>query len=176
MAKRSAPFQVFQLFSRYAQRKLRDKGSLTIQLMQAPVIAFILGMLFWQEGYVMETQEPITAIRHEGILNLLQLNNGIHATLFLISAAAFWFGCSNVAREIVSERAIFLRELRTGLRPIALSSIFMYQFLLAAVQTLLLATIVWFSVIITASLLTAGSFCCWSQPVDCPWIVCVHVF
>ena len=49
--------------------------------------------------------------------------------LFLMGAAAFWFGCSNVAREIVSERAIYLRERRSGIRVGAyLASIFTYQF------------------------------------------------
>ena len=28
--------------------------------------------------------------------NLIQLQNGVHASLFLLAAAAFWFGCSNV--------------------------------------------------------------------------------
>ena len=63
----------------------------------------------------MQTKEKITAFKHEGLLNMIQLENGVHASLFLMGAAAFWFGCSNVAREIVSERAIYLRERRSGL-------------------------------------------------------------
>ena len=69
-----------------------------------------------------------------------------------MGAAAFWFGCSNVAREIVSERAIYLRERRSGLRIGAyLASIFTYQFALAAVQTLLITIIMWSMVNLTAN-------------------------
>ena len=63
----------------------------------------------------------------------------MHPTLFLIGAAAFWLGCSNVVREIVSDFPIFLRERRSGLRIFSYSaSIFCYQLLLCAVQTLLI--------------------------------------
>ncbi len=146
--------QYATLCRRYYHRRLRDRSSLIIQLAQTPIIGGILGWLFFNEGYAMQTKEKITAFKHEGLLNMIQLDNGIHASLFLMGAAAFWFGCSNVAREIVSERAIYLRERRTGLRIGAyLASIFTYQFGLAAVQTLLITTILWSTVNFSASFL-----------------------
>ena len=93
-----------------------DRSSLIIQLAQTPIIGGILGWLFLNEGYAMQTKTEITAFKHEGLLNMIQLENGIHPSLFLMGAAAFWFGCSNVAREIVSERAVYLRERRSGLQ------------------------------------------------------------
>ena len=144
--------QFLNLFSRYTKRKLRDTSSLFIQLLQTPVIGGILAWLFWQEGFAMATKEEIKAFNHRGLLNMIQLNNGIHATLFLIGAAAFWFGCSNVAREIVSDRSIYLRERRKGMRSIAyLGAIFSYQFVLSSVQTLLITMIVWPSLAFTAN-------------------------
>ena len=142
--KRALLTQFVHLFSRYSIRKLRDRSSLLIQLLQTPVIGGILAWLFWKEGYGIKTQAEVTAFKHEGLLNLIQLQNGIHATIFLMAAAAFWFGCSNVAREIVSEKAIYLREKRTGLRSGSyIASIFAYQFLLASIQTLFIAIIIW---------------------------------
>ncbi len=143
LAKRSIFSQFLRLFSRYTIRKLRDRTSLFIQLLQTPVIGGILGWLFWLEGHEMQTKVETKAFVPE-LLDLIQLQNGIHPTLFLIASAAFWFGCSNVAREIVSERAIYLRERRTGLRSSAyLASIFSYQFILASIQTFLIAAIIW---------------------------------
>ena len=87
------------LVRRYYKRRLRDRASLIIQLSQTPIIGGILGWLFLNEGYAMQTKEKITAFKHEGLLNMIQLENGVHASLFLMGAAAFWFGCSNVARN-----------------------------------------------------------------------------
>jgi hypothetical protein len=54
----------------------------------------------------------------------------------------------------VSERAIYLRERRSGLRIGAyLASIFTYQFALAAVQTFLITTILWTTVNFSANFL-----------------------
>ena len=132
--------QFYNLFVRYTKRKLRDRYALLIQLAQAPVIGVILGLLFEDSGEEFRTMDiPASLEKIPVLIDLLQLQNGIHATLFLIGAASFWLGCSNVARELVSERAIFLRERRAGLRPLAyLSAIWMYQLLLCAAQTLLI--------------------------------------
>ena len=69
---------------------------------------------------------------------------GIFPTLFLLAASAFWLGCSNVARELVAERPIYLRERRSGLRiPSYLSSVFILQLLLATVQVIIMGMLVW---------------------------------
>ena len=130
--KRSVLTQLFTLFFRYTKRKKNDIGSLLIQLVQAPIIAISLAILFQNEALKLIDLELKPAMEaFPMLLKNYQLQNGIHATLFLSAAASFWFGCSNVARELVSERPIFLRERRTGMRLFSyLSSVYLYQFLL----------------------------------------------
>jgi ABC transport system ATP-binding/permease protein len=144
--------QFINLFNRYSKRKLRDHNSLLIQLAQAPVIGLLLGFLFTNSGGEFRGLEIPAALEKIPVLiDLLQLQNGIHPTLFLISAASFWLGCSNVARELVSGRAIFLREKRAGLRSSAyLMAIFTYQVLLCMIQTLLISGFVAFYVDLSA--------------------------
>jgi ABC-type multidrug transport system ATPase subunit len=72
---------------------------------------------------------------------------GINATLFLLAAAAFWLGCSNVARELVSDRPVFRRERRSGLNIRSyLASVFTFQMLLSGVQTIVMTVLVWAAV------------------------------
>ncbi len=119
--------QLITLTRRYAKIKLRDRTSLLVQLAQAPVIAGLALLLF-----------------HDGRFMPLYLEDDITPTIFVLMAAAVWFGCSNVAREIVGERAIFRRERMGRLRPGAyLLSKVLLQGLLIAVQVgILLAVLV----------------------------------
>ena len=141
----SAWKQTKNLFHRYAKRKVRDRSSLIIQLLQAPVIAGILAVLFINESNNLVNMNISPKLESIPVLiNALQLQNGIHPTLFLVCAAAFWFGCSNVARELVSDMPVFLRERRTGLRVSSyLAAIFVYQALLSSVQTLVMTILIW---------------------------------
>ncbi len=43
-------------------------------------------------------------------LNSMQTTPDHSASIFFVVVAAVWFGTSNAAREIVSERAIYMRE------------------------------------------------------------------
>jgi len=92
--------QLSILTARYARLKGRDVSALGVQLIQAPVIAGIALLLF-----------------HQGRFSPLFLQDDITPTLFVLIASAVWFGCSNVAREIVGERAVFRRERMGRLRP-----------------------------------------------------------
>ena len=59
----------------------------------------------------------------------------MHPTIFLLVASVFWLGCSNVARELVADRSVFIRERRALLRTSAyLTSVFTYQFFLSLIQ------------------------------------------
>lgn len=151
--KRSIASQLFSLFFRYTKRKKNDLGSLLIQLVQAPIIAISIAILFHQDALKLIDLKLIPAMEaFPMLLKNYQLQNGIHATLFLSSAAAFWFGCSNVARELVSERPIYLRERRSGMRIFSyLTSLYVYQFFLAAIQTFLMTLIIWSSVGLSSS-------------------------
>lgn len=120
------PFrQAWNLTRRYAQLKWRDRNALMVQMAQAPVIAALACLLF-----------------HEGRFDPRFLKDDVTPTLFVIVAAAVWFGCSNVAREIVGERAIYRRERMGSLRPGPyLMSKLILQGGLIAIQILLLVGI-----------------------------------
>ena len=118
--------QLITLTRRYALLKWRDRGALVVQLAQAPVIGGLAVLLF-----------------HEGRFKSV-IDDDITPALFVVMAAAVWFGCSNVAREIVDEKAIFRRERYRNLRPGPyLLSKLLVQGLLVGVQLgLLLAILV----------------------------------
>lgn len=84
--KRNSEFsQLLVLMSRYFKIKIRDKLSTLILLLQAPIIALFISLVF------NHSQEKVQAI-------------------FIMVIAAIWLGCSNAVREIVSEQAIYKRE------------------------------------------------------------------
>lgn len=91
--------QAHTLIRRYALLKWRDRSALAVQVAQAPVIAALAIILFYQGRF-----EPI------------RQQDDITPSLFILAAGAVWFGCSNVAREIVGEKAIFRRERMGSLR------------------------------------------------------------
>lgn len=113
--------QLRLLVSRYLKIKQRDHVGTTILLLQAPLIAVLLSLVFG-------TQKPAVPYWCLGALNELAQTNGRitdaskdvlshmakttdnSGALFFLVVAAVWFGTSNAAREIVSERAIFRRE------------------------------------------------------------------
>jgi ABC-type multidrug transport system ATPase subunit/predicted component of type VI protein secretion system len=86
--------QLAILVARTARIKWKDRVNTLILLAQAPIIATVLSLVFAGE---VGTNYFETIARGP-------------AALFLLVASAVWFGCSNSAREIVSEQAIFRRE------------------------------------------------------------------
>ena len=74
--------------------KWKDRVNSAILLAQAPIIAIILSMVFSVAGDASYFE---------------RVQRG-PAALFLLVASAVWFGCSNAAREIVGEQAIYRRE------------------------------------------------------------------
>ncbi len=100
--RRQAPAigQFFHLSRRYALLKWRDRTALAVQLLQAPVIGVLALLIFRNAPF-----EPMT------------FQDKVSPALFVVVSAAIWFGCSNVAREIVGERAVFRRERMGSLRP-----------------------------------------------------------
>jgi ABC-type multidrug transport system ATPase subunit len=103
------PFrQLAVLARRNALLKWRDRTALMVQMAQAPIIAALCVLLFYPARYM-----P------------LYVEDDVTPSLFVLVASAVWFGCSNVAREIVGERAVFTRERMGALRvgPYLLSKI-----------------------------------------------------
>jgi ABC-type multidrug transport system ATPase subunit len=78
------PFeQFFWLTMRYFRIKTNDKVNTSIMLLQAPIIALLICLVFKE----------------------LQLS-----VLFIMAVSAVWFGSTNAAREIVGELAVYKRE------------------------------------------------------------------
>jgi len=85
--------QLLALLVRSIHIKRRDLAQVLVLFAQGPVIGALVALAF---GDV--KGEQLQAV-----------------PLFLLALTAVWFGCSNAAREIVGETAIFLRERMSGL-------------------------------------------------------------
>ncbi len=106
--------QLFILTQRYLKIKVRDKISTLILLLQAPIIAMLVSLVFGKPD------EKTQAV-------------------FILVIAAIWLGCSNAARELVSEQSIFKRERMVNLKiPSYLFSKMFVLSLLCLVQSLIL--------------------------------------
>lgn len=82
--------QFITLCKRNLVVKYRDVTSTMILLLQAPIIAFLISIVFSRADQKTEA-------------------------LFVLVIASIWLGCSNSIREIVSEQSIFKRERKVGL-------------------------------------------------------------
>jgi ABC-type multidrug transport system ATPase subunit len=107
--------QYLWLTRRYFNIKLNDKLNSAIMIVQAPVIAFLVCMIYDK----IELSVP-----------------------FLLTVSAVWFGANNAAREIVGELPIYMRErmFNQGIFPYILSKITVLG-TFAAVQSLLFTLI-----------------------------------
>lgn len=109
--------QFLILAERYLKIKLRDRISTLILLLQAPLIAFLISIVF------SKPDEKVQA-------------------LFVLVIAAIWLGCSNAAREIVSEQSIYKRERMVFLKipSYILSKVFILS-ILCIIQSIILTSI-----------------------------------
>jgi energy-coupling factor transporter ATP-binding protein EcfA2 len=94
--------QSLVLLRRAFTLKTRDFWNGAILFAQAPIIAVLLVVVFGGASRV-ATAGPRAA-------------TAAMTVVFLMNIAAMWFGCSNAAREIVAEWAVFSRERVIGLR------------------------------------------------------------
>jgi ABC-type multidrug transport system ATPase subunit len=108
--------QLFWLTVRYFNIKLNDKMNTAILLLQAPLIAVLIGLVF-------DFLSP--------------------AVTFVMVVSAIWFGTTNAAREIVSESSIYKRErmYNLGIWPYLFSKIIVLLFF-SAIQILLFVAII----------------------------------
>jgi|GEM_PF-120067 len=86
------------LSARYAELVRRDRVNLGLLLAQTPLVATALTLVTSRELY---TASKI---------------NNTQQILLLLAIATLWFGTTNAAREIVKERAVYLRERLINLR------------------------------------------------------------
>jgi len=127
--------------SRYFRTVSRDGRNAALLIAQAPLIAGLIGLSLLYGGSDVAYTKPKNTI------------------LFLLAMTAVWFGCSNAARELVKERAIYLRErmVNLGIVPYVLSKVVVLA-AFALIQCVLLLFILdtWFGVPGSMGLLLAG--------------------
>ena len=112
--------QLTLLMSRYWKIKVRDRAGAAIMFLQAPVIGLMLAFVFagqkeavpfWCLGALQELGKKIqTPGSSADLLGRMLATKDNTAAMFFVVVSAVWFGTSNSAREIVTERAIYLRE------------------------------------------------------------------
>ena len=132
----SSLFSQFKTLTyRYLNIKLQDKVNTGILLIQSPLIALLLLLLFAGTGYIKYQEDP----------NIL---------LFILIISAIWFGVINSVREIVSEKAIYERERLMGLKLISyILSKFLILTILSFIQVVLLIYIVNFAIPLNLNIL-----------------------
>ena len=117
------------LARRSALIKRKDLAATALLIGQAPIIAGLLLLVYGGrigDGLFFDTLRDAPS------------------SLFLLVAAAVWFGCQNAAREIVAERAIYRRERMVNLLiPSYVLSKFAVLGALCAIQCLLLLVVVY---------------------------------
>jgi ABC-type multidrug transport system ATPase subunit len=107
------PGQWLYLLQRQWRRRIRDLGSLIIQIGQAPLLGAMVGFAFHRDR--------------------------MNSPLFLLGFIAIWFGANATARELVSERHIFRREKRGGVSSVStLAAKLTHHALILLVQSALL--------------------------------------
>lgn len=112
--------QLMLLMSRYWKIKIRDRAGAAIMFLQAPVIGLMLAFVFagqkeavpfWCLGALQELgRKAQSAQGSTDLLSRMLATKDNTAAMFFVVVSAVWFGTSNSAREIVTERAIYLRE------------------------------------------------------------------
>jgi ABC-type multidrug transport system ATPase subunit/pSer/pThr/pTyr-binding forkhead associated (FHA) protein len=125
-ARRTSTLRQWQTLAwRYALVKWRDRAALGLQLLQAPLIAIITALLF-----------------HKGRFVPIRGDDDVTPALFVAAASAIWLGTSNVAREVVGDRAILARESRRMVRAGPyLTSVMAVQWVLMLLQLPLLVMV-----------------------------------
>jgi ABC-type multidrug transport system ATPase subunit len=105
--------QLGLLLSRYFKVKVRDVGGTAIMLLQAPIIGGLVALVFSGQEKAVPSWclAALQQFSHPGAPPLKLTATSDHSTaIFFLVLASAWFGTSNAAREIVAERAIYLRE------------------------------------------------------------------
>ncbi|HMI79865.1 MAG TPA: FHA domain-containing protein [Ferruginibacter sp.] len=85
--------QLFWLSARYLQIKLSNRNNLILLFMQPVIIAVLIKLSFGQLSEIINGA-----------------NTGVMGAVFMMAITAIWFGVSNSAKEIISEKAIFRKE------------------------------------------------------------------
>jgi ABC-type multidrug transport system permease subunit len=110
---------------------VRDTWNSALLMVQAPIIAALIVLVFGREASGEASGE-----------NWPSVAKATSTSVFLLALSAIWFGCSNSARQIVAEWAIYRRERMVNLRiPSYVASKFSVMGLLCVVQCAVLLAI-----------------------------------
>jgi len=124
--------QCVTLIRRNLTIKLADRWNTAVLLAQAPVIALLVVLVFGQRAGREMTAD-----------NWAPTAAATATSVFLTCLSSIWFGCSNAAREIVGEWAIYHRERMVNLRiPAYVFSKLIVGAILCAIQCAVLLVIV----------------------------------
>ncbi len=93
------------LMSRYFELLMSDKRNMLFLVLQAPLIALVVGLVFQ-----LDEKLAVRAATESQIV-------------FILSLSVIWFGCINSVRELVKELPIYLRErsVNLGIAPYVFS-------------------------------------------------------
>lgn len=97
----SRPFrlELRVLADRYLRTLVRDRRTLWVLVLQAPVIGLLIAIVF-HSGALAASASPIGALE----------------LVFLVMTGAIWLGVASAAREVVKERGLVEREFDVGIR------------------------------------------------------------
>jgi ABC-type multidrug transport system ATPase subunit/ABC-type multidrug transport system permease subunit len=108
--------QWFTLVRRNLILKIRDRAQFIILLLQAPLFALLIALVF----SVLKEPSAIVVGRNgipmDNPQQFTELTGSIVGIEFLLVVAAIWFGCNNAARDVVGEWTIFQRERMVNLK------------------------------------------------------------
>ena len=149
--------QLRLLMSRYWKVKVRDRAGAAIMFLQAPVIGVMLALVFagqkeaipfWCLGAIQDLanrRADAASNTADFLKNMIPTSDNT-AAMFFVVVSCVWFGTSNAAREIVTERAIYLRERMVNL---SLFNYVMSKFIILSLvclfQSFMLLAIVFFT-------------------------------
>jgi ABC-type multidrug transport system ATPase subunit/pSer/pThr/pTyr-binding forkhead associated (FHA) protein len=101
----SAWYQWWVLVRRGLTVKCKDRVNSAILMVQAPIVATLIVMVFGKQA-----RSEVTPESWPGVAS------AVGVSVFLMALAALWFGASNAVREIVGEWAIYHRERMVNLK------------------------------------------------------------
>lgn len=97
--------QWWTLCCRGLRIKIKDRTNTIVLLAQAPIVAVLIVLIFGKDARQRVTDESWQTT-----------TSATTMALFIMVLSSIWFGCSNAAREIVGEWAIYHRERMVNLK------------------------------------------------------------
>lgn len=123
--------------------KSRDRAQALILLLQAPLFALLIVLIFGRVESTPALGPHGTPPNPAAMQAFAEMAGEIVGIEFLMVVAAIWFGCNNAARDIVGEWTIFQRERMVSVRlPSYVFSKFALMCGLCLFQCLVLLTVV----------------------------------